>query len=554
MAYQALYRRLRPQRFEDVAGQDHIIKTLQNQIENNRINHAYLFCGTRGTGKTTTAKIFARAINCTGEGTKPCNKCSVCLPILNGTSVNVIEIDAASNNGVDNIRDIIEEVKYPPTDCRYKVYIIDEVHMLSAGAFNALLKTLEEPPEYVVFILATTDPQKMPVTVLSRCQRFDFHRIGKETMVKVLKEYMEEEKADVTDEAIEYIAELSDGAMRDALSILDQCISFYFDQSVTVDKVMEITGSVDRSVFFELTDAMNDSDSGRCMDIIDKIVLQGRDIGQFVTDIITHFRNILIAVSISGETKALDYSKTYVDRLRKQGENVGYEYVLSLISSFSELANQIKFSSNPRILLEVCAIKGCNPVVAYDLGSVNKRLKNIEQKLENGTLAVGTLAVSTPAAGTPAVGTPAVGINGISPSVQSEYKGEDVKEDVKIDKAVPEDIKMVISEWNKFAKSLKTGMLKSMLSTQTRPAFLEDDYLTLVAINNGALLWLEAHFDEVKDCFVKYFNKEFDIRMMTEDKYNKRHTEKYGVKDPELNVLRKEDFTKMFGDFVEFLE
>lgn len=536
MAYQALYRRLRPQRFEDVAGQEHIIRTLKNQIENNRINHAYLFCGTRGTGKTTTAKIFARAINCIGEGTKPCNKCSVCLPILNGTSVNVIEIDAASNNGVDNIRDIIEEVKYPPTDCKYKVYIIDEVHMLSAGAFNALLKTLEEPPEYVVFILATTDPQKMPVTVLSRCQRFDFHRIGKETMVNVLKEYMAEENADVTDEAIEYIAEISDGAMRDALSILDQCISFYFDQSVTVDKVMEITGSVDRTVFFELTDAMNNSDGGRCMDIIDKIVLQGRDIGQFVADIITHFRNLLLAVSIDGETKALDYSKTYVDRLREQGKNVGYEYVLSLITSFSELANQIKFSSNPRILLEVCAIKGCNPVVSYDLGSVDKRLKNIENKLEKGVI-----QTEVP-----------VSAKNIS-DAKSDDKKEEVEE-IKIDKAVPDDIKIVISEWNKFCKSLKSGMLRSMISTQTRPAFLEDDYLTLVAVNNGSLLWIEAHFDEVKECFEKYFNKEFEIRIMTEDKYNKRHTEKYGAKDPELNVLRKEDFTKVFGDFVEFEE
>lgn len=538
MAYQALYRRLRPQRFEDVAGQDHIIRTLQNQIENNRINHAYLFCGTRGTGKTTTAKIFARAINCVGEGIKPCNECSVCKPILQGTSVNVIEIDAASNNGVDNIRDIIEEVKYPPTDCRYKVYIIDEVHMLSAGAFNALLKTLEEPPEYVVFILATTDPQKMPVTVLSRCQRFDFHRIDKDTMVRVLKEYMQEENADVTDEAIEYIAELSDGAMRDALSVLDQCISFYFDQSVTADKVMEITGSVDKAVFFELTDAMNNSDGGRCMDIIDRVVLQGRDIGQFVADIITHFRNILLAVSIDGETKALDYSKDYVSRLRKQGQSVGYEYVLSLITSFSELANQIKFSANPRILLEVCAIKGCNPVVAYDLGSVNKRLKSIETKLEKGI----------PAA--------AVSVTESASDVQKISAGssdnEQEEEKVNIEKAVPEDIKEVISKWNKFAKSLDSGMLKSVLSTQTRPAYLEDDYLTLVAINNGPLMWLEGHFEEVKKCFVKYFQKEFEIRIMTEDKYNKRHIEKYGAKDPELNVLKKEDFTKVFGDFVEF--
>lgn len=533
MAYQALYRRLRPQQFEDVVGQEHIIRTLQNQIENNRINHAYLFCGTRGTGKTTTAKIFARAINCVGEGSKPCNQCKVCQPILQGTSVNVIEIDAASNNGVDNIRDIIEEVKYPPTDCKYKVYIIDEVHMLSAGAFNALLKTLEEPPEYVVFILATTDPQKMPVTVLSRCQRFDFHRINKETMVNVLKEYMAEEKAQVTDEAIDYIAELSDGAMRDALSILDQCISFYFDQEVTADKVMEITGSVDRSVFFELTDAMNNSDGGRCMDIIDQVVLQGRDIGQFVADMITHFRNLLLAVSVDGETKALDYSQSYVDKLRIQGKAVGYEYVLSLITAFAELANQIKYSANPRILLEVCAIKGCNPVVSYDLGSVSKRLKNIENKLEKGDFKpVNNTVVEMPAI--------------------DEEKAEE--KPVVINKAVPDDIKRVITGWNKFAKSIDGGMLKSIVSTQTRPAFLEDDYLTLVAVNNGPLMWLESHFEELKKCFTNYFQKEFDIRIMTEDKYNKRHIEKYGAKDPEIKVLKKEDFTSVFGDIVKFEE
>lgn len=252
MAYQALYRRLRPQRFDDVIGQEHIIRTLKNQIEKDRINHAYLFCGTRGTGKTTTAKIFARAINCTGEGEKPCNECSVCKEALKGTNLNIIEIDAASNNSVDNIRDIVEEVKYPPTEGRYKVYIIDEVHMLTTSAFNAFLKTLEEPPAHVVFILATTDPQKMPVTVLSRCQRFDFHRIGHKDMVKVLTEYMENEKADVDVSALEYIAEISDGAMRDALSVLDQCLSFYYDRRITEKEVREITGATDRGVFLIL--------------------------------------------------------------------------------------------------------------------------------------------------------------------------------------------------------------------------------------------------------------------------------------------------------------
>lgn len=531
MAYQALYRRLRPQCFEDVAGQDHIIRTLCNQIENNRINHAYLFCGTRGTGKTTTAKIFARAINCTGEGAKPCNSCDTCASIMQGRNVNVIEIDAASNNGVDNVRDIIEEVKYPPTDCRYKVYIIDEVHMLSSGAFNALLKTLEEPPEYVVFILATTDPQKMPVTVLSRCQRFDFHRIDKETMMRVLKDYMSEEGADVADEAIEYIAEISDGAMRDALSILDQCISFYTDSRVTLERVTEITGSVDRSVFFELTDAMNNNDGGKCMDIIDRVVLQGRDISRFTADMITHLRNILLAVSTRGETKALDYSKAYVDRLRQQGAEVGYDYALSLISSFSELANSIKFSANPRILLEVCVLKGCSPTSSYDLGSVDKRLKNIEKQISEGV----------------PVRTEAIKIQMPADTPPAESKKSTV-----IEKAVPEDIKKVITLWNKFVKSIDAKIIKSVVSVQTRPAYLEDGFLTLVTVNNGALHVIENHIDEIKGCLEKFFEKQFDVNVMTEEKYNRRHTEKYGAKDPELESFTKEDYVRVLGDIVEF--
>lgn len=337
MAYQALYRRLRPQRFDDVIGQEHIIRTLKNQIEKDRINHAYLFCGTRGTGKTTTAKIFARAINCTGEGEKPCNECSVCKEALKGTNLNIIEIDAASNNSVDNIRDIVEEVKYPPTEGRYKVYIIDEVHMLTTSAFNALLKTLEEPPAHVVFILATTDPQKMPVTVLSRCQRFDFHRIGHKDMVKVLTEYMENEKADVDVSALEYIAEISDGAMRDALSVLDQCLSFYYDRRITEKEVREITGATDRGVFFDITSAMNFNDSGKCMEIIDDIVIKGRDIQQFVQDMILHLRNLLLAVSVNKESKALDYSQDYIEKLREQGNSIGYDYLLILISNFLNL-------------------------------------------------------------------------------------------------------------------------------------------------------------------------------------------------------------------------
>ena len=253
MSYQALYRKFRPQEFEDVKGQDHIVKTLKNQINADRIGHAYLFCGTRGSGKTTIAKIFARAVNCEHpvEGS-PCGECPTCKAIQNGSSMNVIEIDAASNNGVDNIRQIREEVAYRPTEGKYKVYIIDEVHMLSTGAFNALLKTLEEPPEYVMFILATTEAHKIPVTILSRCQRYDFHRISNDTIADRLFELMKEEQIEVEEKAIKYVAKAGDGSMRDALSLLDQCIAFHLGEKLTYENVLEVLGAVDTEVFSKL--------------------------------------------------------------------------------------------------------------------------------------------------------------------------------------------------------------------------------------------------------------------------------------------------------------
>ena len=249
MSYQALYRKFRPQEFDDVKGQDHIVTTLKNQIKADRIGHAYLFCGTRGTGKTTIAKIFAKAVNCEHpvDGS-PCGECPTCRAIAAGNSMNVIEIDAASNNGVDNIRQIREEVEYRPTEGKYKVYIIDEVHMLSIGAFNALLKTLEEPPAYVIFILATTEAHKIPITILSRCQRYDFRRISIDTITARLRELMDAEQVTVEDRALRYIAKAGDGSMRDALSLLDQCIAFYLGQELTYDKVLDTLGAVsDRS-------------------------------------------------------------------------------------------------------------------------------------------------------------------------------------------------------------------------------------------------------------------------------------------------------------------
>ena len=298
MSYMALYRKFRPTRFSEVKGQDHIVKTLQNQMRTGRIGHAYLFCGTRGTGKTTVAKIIAKTVNCEhpvdGE---PCGECEVCKAIAEGSSMNVIEIDAASNNGVDNIREIKEQVQYSPATGKYKVYIIDEVHMLSIGAFNALLKTLEEPPEYVIFILATTEVHKIPITILSRCQRYDFHRITAATIKKQLSDLMEQEHVDTEDKALEYVARMADGSMRDALSLLDQCAAFYIGQKLTYDHVLEVLGAVDTEVFSRLLRKILDRDVHSVIEIVDELVMQGRELSQLSADFTWYLRNLLLVRS-----------------------------------------------------------------------------------------------------------------------------------------------------------------------------------------------------------------------------------------------------------------
>ncbi|MBR2190126.1 MAG: DNA polymerase III subunit gamma/tau, partial [Eubacterium sp.] len=295
MSYQALYRKFRPNTFDEVKGQDHIVTTLKNQINSDRIGHAYLFCGTRGTGKTSVAKILARAVNCENpQDGSPCMECETCKTSEGGSAPNIIEMDAASNNGVDDVRQIIEEIQYSPTVGKYTVYIIDEVHMLSGPAFNALLKTLEEPPAYVIFILATTEPHKIPVTILSRCQRYDFKRISIETIVDRLQELMDKEGISVDEKALRYIAKVADGSMRDALSLLDQCIAFYSDQELTYEKVLEVLGAVDSEVFSRLIRCIIQGDVASTMKILDEVVIQGRELGQFVNDFIWYLRNLML--------------------------------------------------------------------------------------------------------------------------------------------------------------------------------------------------------------------------------------------------------------------
>ncbi|HPU41417.1 MAG TPA: DNA polymerase III subunit gamma/tau, partial [Acetivibrio clariflavus] len=294
MSYLALYRKWRPMVFEDVVEQEHVVKTLKNSILAGRIAHAYLFCGTRGTGKTTMAKIFSRAINClNSKDGDPCNECEICKGILNGSLLDVIEIDAASNNSVDNVREIRDEVVYTPSKARYKVYIIDEVHMLSTGAFNALLKTLEEPPGHVVFILATTEPHKLPATILSRCQRFDFRRIPVESIVKRIGYIAENSGVSIEEEGLRLIARMSDGALRDAISILDQCISLG-NKHLTYEDVLSIVGIVNNTFVADVVDAINTKEVDRVLQLINVLVMDGKNITQFVSDLILYYRNLLI--------------------------------------------------------------------------------------------------------------------------------------------------------------------------------------------------------------------------------------------------------------------
>ena len=337
MSYTALYRKFRPAEFEDVKGQDHIVTTLKNQIRAERIGHAYLFCGTRGTGKTTVAKIFARAVNCQHpvDGS-PCGECEMCRAIAAGTSMNVIEIDAASNNGVDNIREIREEVAYRPTEGRYKVYIIDEVHMLSIGAFNALLKTLEEPPEYVIFILATTEAHKIPITILSRCQRYDFKRITIDTIAARMNDLMQQEQVEVEEKAIRYIAKAADGSMRDALSLLDQCIAFYLGQKLTYDHVLEVLGAVDTDVFSMLLRNVLKRDVSAVMHSVEELVMQGRELGQLTADFTWYLRNLLFIKSSDNMEDVLDVSTENLAQLKEEAEMIEDDALLRYIRIFSE--------------------------------------------------------------------------------------------------------------------------------------------------------------------------------------------------------------------------
>ena len=504
MSYMALYRKFRPQEFADVKGQEHIVTTLKNQIKADRIGHAYLFCGTRGTGKTTIAKIFAKAVNCEHpvDGS-PCGECASCKAIAAGSSMNVIEIDAASNNGVDNIREIREEVAYRPTEGKYKVYIIDEVHMLSIGAFNALLKTLEEPPSYVIFILATTEAHKIPITILSRCQRYDFRRISIETISDRLMELMEKENVEVEERAIRYIAKAADGSMRDALSLLDQCIAFYLGQKLTYDHVLEVLGAVDTEVFSKLLRKVLAEDVAGAISQLEELVIEGRDLGQFVNDFTWYLRNLLLLKGSDDMEEVLDMSSENMALLKEEARLVEADVLMRYIRIFSELSNQVKYSSQKRILIEIAIIKLCKPAMETNMDSITDRLAKLEKKMEQGIPTAAPVNTATqPAEAAAPVSRPPM------------------------PKAIPEDVEQIVKNWNSILPKM-SGVVRTYLKS-AHLSLGGDDRLMIVLDDPVAAGYVEEedHRNEIRQVISDYIEKEVEIQIQ-QNQSNRPFEESY---------------------------
>lgn len=411
MAYRALYRRYRPATFAEVVGQEHITATLQNQIVTGHVAHAYLFCGTRGTGKTSTAKIFARAVNCLSpEHGEPCGHCEACRLALDPSNPDITEIDAASNNGVDDVRALIEKAHYAPLHLRTRVYIIDEAHMLTTSAFNALLKTLEEPPAHILFILATTEPQKLPATIISRCQRFDFHRLSVQNIVATLRDVLSRAGTAIDEEGMLLIARTADGGMRDALSLADQCLAFCGDR-VSARDVYDVLGSMEQGFLFDIADALLAADTARALRMLDDIVRGGRDLTVFCQDLASHMRALLLAATCGRCEDLLDCTSDAMDRYLAQAQGASHAWLLRALETLLRVQGEMRYLAMPRAALESVLVRICRPEDAHAVDALEARLDRLEQalaqapRLQNEPQPIDTLPAADPAerpAGRPA--------------------------------------------------------------------------------------------------------------------------------------------------------
>ena len=471
MSYKALYREWRPLAFKDVVEQEHVVKTLKNSVVNNRIAHAYLFCGTRGTGKTTMAKIFSRAINCldTHDG-DPCNKCEVCTGLLDGSLLDVLEIDAASNNSVDNVRQIRDEVAYASAKARFKVYIIDEVHMLSTGAFNALLKTLEEPPSHVVFILATTDPHKLPVTVLSRCQRFDFRRISLESIMGRLSLIAQSSDTKIEEPALRLLARLADGALRDGISLLDQCISLG-KSTLTYDDVLEVAGILKDEFISNMIDAIDNGDNEAIISMVDELTVQGKDLQNVVSDLITMCRNIYLCRLLEKPEEVIHLPTEDLNKMKSQCKSFTNDMLTVTIKELSELESSLKWALSPKIMLEVCLIGIAAKRTKQGRNDLEARLAQLESSIASGSFITASQAVKNVTA-LPENNKE----NALRPEISKEFGKEKVIVNPKEAGPSWDDLKS-ISVWKDVKSELRKMNKPSLLTLidDSKAVFIEED-------------------------------------------------------------------------------
>ena len=518
--HKALYRVYRPKNFSDVIGQEHIVRTLKNQIENNNVGHAYLFCGTRGTGKTSTAKIFSRAVNCTNlHNDEPCNECENCREILEDKTMDVVEIDAASNNSVDDIRELRENVKYSPAKAKYKVYIIDEVHMLSQGAFNALLKTLEEPPSYVIFILATTEPHKIPATILSRCQRFDFKRVTVKDISSRMRYICEKEGIEADEKALNLIARNSQGALRDALSILDQCISFEGNK-ISYNDVIELLGSVNIEQLFDLAESVIKEDTRKSLQILNDFIIWGKDVRNLVNDLIDHFRNLMVCKISNDLDEIISLPEETIDLLKQQAETIDTNNLIRILNILSETQDGMKISSNPRVLMEVTMMKIAQPMFEESKEALIKRIENLEQKIESGNIKVNHISTNQT-------------VDNFNENNQQNNNTVEKQEDenIEYENLKGDDIKLVEKSWKKILQKMKEDknqVIRALL--QDVDSFnISEDTLYIIFTDNYSFaksrLDSPATIQYVEKVIREVLNRSFSVKIALKSQLSNLNTQ-----------------------------
>lgn len=525
MSYMALYRKFRPQTFDEVRGQEAIVTTLKNQIIQNRIGHAYLFCGTRGTGKTTLAKIMAKAVNCDHPvNGNPCLECDTCKAIANGTSLNMIEMDAASNSGVDNIRELIKEVDYKPTRGKYKVYIIDEAHNLSPEAFNALLKTLEEPPEHVIFILATTEAHKILVTIMSRCQRYDFKRIPLDTIAGRMRELTDREGVSATDEALNYVAKAADGSMRDGLSLLDQCIAFYPGEELTLDKVLVSLGAVKTDIYSKIFNDVISQNVTAVIKDLEEVVVAGTEISRFVADFTWYLRNLMIIKSTDAPAEILDVTTESMAEMKADAAKVELTTVMRFIRILSDLTGSLKLTTQARILTEMTLIKLCTPQMDKKPDALMDRIRNIEKRLDEGNFVVAKAENS---------------------SLPEAFNSLEKK--IELPEAIPADIQQIVDEWSSIVDNAEALLKGYMNKVDCSMDASKPDTLILVAKIKTAYDGLreEEHAKQLSGIINERVRKEVKYELVL-DENGTKYSKIPHSKQPNMQIVEEDSYEEEF--------